>query len=77
MAAWGWLQQQLVGFLRACCELVSCAPLSGGRAVFMLEGGYDVRALGESVANSFLALLEMDPQDKFNPAVRTLRASSF
>jgi len=43
--------------------------LCGGRAVFMLEGGYDVRALGESVANSFLALLEMDPQDKFNPAL--------
>jgi len=33
----------------------------------MLEGGYDLKALGESVTNSFLALLDCDAQDNFNP----------
>lgn len=28
--------------------------LCGGRLVFLLEGGYDLKALGESVANTFL-----------------------
>ena len=35
----------------------------------MLEGGYDLKALGESVSNSFLALVGKDARDSFNPAV--------
>ena len=30
---------------------------AGGRLVFMLEGGYDLKALGESVAETFRGLL--------------------
>mmetsp|Transcript_14466 Transcript_14466/g.34327 ORF Transcript_14466/g.34327 Transcript_14466/m.34327 type:complete len:192 (-) Transcript_14466:679-1254(-) len=45
------------------------ADLCGGRAVFMLEGGYDLKALGESVANSFLALTGKPVQDNFDPMV--------
>ena len=30
---------------------------AGGRLVFLLEGGYDLKALGESVAETFRGLL--------------------
>lgn len=33
------------------------AELCGGRLVFLLEGGYDVAALGEAVGETWLALL--------------------
>ena len=35
--------------------------------MLLLEGGYDLKALGESVANTFLGLLGQGPQDRFNP----------
>lgn len=43
--------------------------LCGGRAIFCLEGGYDLKGLGESVADSFLACLDRASMDKFNPAL--------
>ena len=33
------------------------SELCGGRLVMLLEGGYDLKALGESVANTFLGEL--------------------
>lgn len=38
--------------------------LSGGRLVMLLEGGYDLKALGESVANTFLG----EPAQQLEPA---------
>ena len=35
--------------------------------MFLLEGGYDLKALGEAVADSFLGLLKEPSQDKFDP----------
>ena len=40
---------------------------AGGRCVFLLEGGYDLKGLGESVAETFRALLGQPSADKFNP----------
>lgn len=37
------------------------SPCAGGRLVFLLEGGYDLKALGESVAETFRALLGKVP----------------
>eukprot|EP00192_Tetraselmis_astigmatica_P012304 CAMPEP_0117670680 /NCGR_PEP_ID=MMETSP0804-20121206/12906_1 /TAXON_ID=1074897 /ORGANISM="Tetraselmis astigmatica, Strain CCMP880" /LENGTH=422 /DNA_ID=CAMNT_0005479043 /DNA_START=142 /DNA_END=1410 /DNA_ORIENTATION=+ len=53
-----WLTKELRRLSNELCD---------GRIVFMLEGGYDLKALGESVTNSFLALLDCDAQDNFNP----------
>jgi acetoin utilization deacetylase AcuC-like enzyme len=39
--------------LAARCKALA-DELCGGRLVFLLEGGYDLKALGESVANTFL-----------------------
>eukprot|EP01025_Chloroclados_australasicus_P035223 TRINITY_DN3592_c0_g1_i4.p1 TRINITY_DN3592_c0_g1~~TRINITY_DN3592_c0_g1_i4.p1 ORF type:complete len:454 (-),score=62.57 TRINITY_DN3592_c0_g1_i4:650-1882(-) len=41
--------------------------LCEGRVVFLLEGGYDLKGLGEGVADSFMGLLGLDSIDKFNP----------
>ncbi|KAI7843899.1 hypothetical protein COHA_002443 [Chlorella ohadii] len=41
--------------------------LCGGRIVFLLEGGYDLKALGDSVVNTFLGVLGEGPVDPFNP----------
>ncbi|KAI3436510.1 hypothetical protein D9Q98_005927 [Chlorella vulgaris] len=46
-------------------ELPSCR----GRLVMLLEGGYDLKALGESVANTFLGVLGEAAADNFNPAL--------
>jgi acetoin utilization deacetylase AcuC-like enzyme len=35
--------------------------------VFLLEGGYDLKGLGESVAETFRALLGLPSVDRFNP----------
>lgn len=44
--------------------------LCGGRVAFVLEGGYDLKALGESVANTFLGVLPGEVAvDKFDPAL--------
>lgn len=43
--------------------------LCGGKMVMVLEGGYDLKALGESVANTFLALVGEPHTDVFNPAL--------
>lgn len=40
---------------------------AGGRCVFLLEGGYDLKALGEAVADTFQGLLGAGSIDKFNP----------
>jgi len=40
--------------------------LAGGRCVFLLEGGYDLKGLGESVSETFRALLGLDSVDTFN-----------
>lgn len=41
----------------------SADELCQGRIVFLLEGGYDLQALGESVASTFAGILGMDPID--------------
>ena len=51
-ASMGW-QHRLS--CTACAHLNN--PCAGGRLVFLLEGGYDLKALGESVADTFRALL--------------------
>lgn len=43
--------------------------LCGGRIVFVLEGGYDLKALGESVSNTFLGVLGEGAVDKFDAAL--------
>lgn len=40
---------------------------AGGRCVFLLEGGYDLKALGDAVADSFLGLLGEPSGDTFSP----------
>ncbi|GAB4823176.1 hypothetical protein N2152v2_011276 [Parachlorella kessleri] len=40
--------------------------LCQGRLLLVLEGGYDLKALGESVANTFLGLLGEPALDRFN-----------
>ena len=35
--------------------------------MFLLEGGYDLRGLGESVAETFRAIIGQASIDKFNP----------
>jgi len=40
---------------------------AGGRCVFLLEGGYDLKALGDAVVDSFLGLLGEKSIDKFSP----------
>ena len=40
---------------------------AGGRCVFLLEGGYDLKALGEAVADTFTGLLGIASIDKLNP----------
>ena len=40
---------------------------AGGRCVFLLEGGYDLKALGDAVVDSFLGLLQQPSADKFSP----------
>ena len=54
----------LVGRLRA---LAAAVPECAGRVVFLLEGGYDLPALGDSVAESFRALLGLPSADAFDP----------
>lgn len=41
--------------------------VAGGRCVFLLEGGYDLKALGDAVVDSFLGLLGDKSIDKFSP----------
>ena len=41
--------------------------LCGGRCVFLLEGGYDLKALGESVAETFRGALGLPSEDDFDP----------
>ena len=40
---------------------------AGGRCVFLLEGGYDLKALGDAMVDSFLGLLGEKSNDKFSP----------
>lgn len=53
----------------ACMHFELSAQLpdaAGGRCVFLLEGGYDLKALGEAVADTFTGLLGDASIDKFN-----------
>ncbi len=43
--------------------------VAGGRAVFLLEGGYDLDALGESVAETFRAILGRTSEDRFDASL--------
>lgn len=43
--------------------------LCGGKIVFFLEGGYDLRSLSGSVADSFRALLGEKSADKVDPGL--------
>ena len=45
------------GFLAAGAQHLSEAISAGGRLVVLLEGGYSLRGLSESVTESFLGLL--------------------
>ena len=42
---------------------------AGGRCVYLLEGGYDLKALGEAVAETFRGSLGLPSADKFDPAL--------
>ena len=46
-----------------CCVLL----YAGGRCVYLLEGGYDLKALGEAVAETFRGTLGLPSVDNFNP----------
>lgn len=55
-----WFAQKLYSAAQSLCS---------GRIVFVLEGGYDLLALGESVASTFAGLLgSVDPIDSLNPS---------
>ena len=41
----------------------------GGRCVFLLEGGYDLKALQDAVVDSFLGVLNEASRDTFSPAL--------
>lgn len=41
--------------------------LCGGRLIFSLEGGYDLKGLSESVVDCFQAALGKESLDRFNP----------
>lgn len=45
------------------------AELCHGRIVFLLEGGYDLKGLSDSVADSFNGVLGLPSLDTFNPAL--------
>ena len=47
-ASFDWMTQEVMGLAEACC---------GGKLVSMLEGGYDLQALGESAAVHLQGLL--------------------
>ena len=50
-----------------CSKLADAADeLCGGRIVFLLEGGYDLRGLSDSVADSMRGLLSLPSLDKFD-----------
>jgi acetoin utilization deacetylase AcuC-like enzyme len=50
----------------AALRALAC-ELCDGRLVMLLEGGYDLKALGESVANTWLGVLGEQAVDAFNP----------
>ena len=43
------------------------AGCAGGRCVYLLEGGYDLRALGESFAETMRGVLSLPSQDAYDP----------
>lgn len=47
--------------------LLAYYPAAGGRLVFMLEGGYQVDAVGEAVSETFLGLLGEPSQEGRRP----------
>ncbi|EIE18460.1 Arginase/deacetylase [Coccomyxa subellipsoidea C-169] len=61
------LQMRSSTYYRLAAKIKALADsLSGGRCVFLLEGGYDLKGLGESVAETFRAVLNLPSIDKFN-----------
>ena len=62
------LQMRTSTYHRLARQLAEAAQqLCGGRVVFLLEGGYDLKALGASVADSFRGLLGEPSADSFDP----------
>ena len=50
-----------------CSRLAGAADeLCGGRIVFLLEGGYDLKGLSDSVADSMRGLLSLPSLDGFD-----------
>jgi acetoin utilization deacetylase AcuC-like enzyme len=50
-------------------QLAQEMPTCGGRVVFLLEGGYNLRALGESVASTFNGILGDSVIDSIDPSL--------
>ena len=61
------MQYRTVTYHHMAAQLHQLAQrLCGGRIMFLLEGGYDLKALGQSVRDSFHGVLGMPSLDKFN-----------
>jgi acetoin utilization deacetylase AcuC-like enzyme len=50
-------------------QIANEMPSCGGRVVFLLEGGYNLRALGESVASTFNGILGDGVIDSIDPSL--------
>lgn len=64
----GGFQYQTVTFHHLSQSIYNLAKkLCGGKCVFLLEGGYDLKALGESVVDSMLGVLGESSIGQCNP----------
>ena len=64
------LQATTATFHALASRLVATADaLCAGRLVFLLEGGYSPRHLGENVADTVRAVLGIPSTDRYNPAL--------
>ena len=52
--------------LRIVCHDQSLPACPGGKVVYLLEGGYNLEALGESVAENFRGVLGLPSEDAFD-----------
>lgn len=53
--------------LAVCLLILAVNSEAGGRVVYLLEGGYDLKGLGEAVAETFRGTLGLPSHDPFNP----------
>ena len=66
----GGLQYRSGTFYELAVRLKQLAKaVCGGRLVFLLEGGYDLEALGESVASTFSGILDGRVIDGIDPGL--------